>query len=49
MKTRIGICAVLATMMWLAPSLVLAAPSGEARPAEWATVVDPTMNSYNFV
>jgi protein tyrosine/serine phosphatase len=46
MKTRIGICAVLVTMMWLAPTLVSAAPSGEARPAEWATVVDPAMNLF---
>lgn len=46
MKTGFGLCAVMATLIWLAPPPVRAATASDARPAEWAVVVDPAMNLF---
>jgi len=46
MKTRFGVCAMLACALWVTPPLGLAAGAGDARPAAWATVIDPAMNLF---
>jgi protein tyrosine/serine phosphatase len=46
MMKRYGMCAVVATMMLCNSPWALADLAADARPAEWATAIDPAMNLF---